>query len=57
MIERDDKSVDVPRRRKLLEIAASLSEHSTATIDPDFAADVESLIERHREPLDPPEWD
>ena len=42
VIERDAKPVAVlraaePRRRKLSEIVASLAEHSTATIDPDFA--------------------
>ena len=62
MIERDDKPVAVlraaaPRRRKLSEIIASLPEHSTATIDADFAADVQAAIDVHREPLDPPEWD
>ncbi len=46
-----------PRRRKLSEIAASLSEHSTATVDPDFAADVQEFIDNHREPLNAPEWD
>ena len=46
-----------PRRRKLSEIVASLSEHSTATVDPDFAADVQGFIDRHREPLNAPEWD
>jgi antitoxin (DNA-binding transcriptional repressor) of toxin-antitoxin stability system len=25
--------------------------------DPDFAADVQSAIDAHREPLDPPKWD
>ena len=62
VIERNARAVAVlrpaePRRRKLSEIAASLSEQSTATIDPDFAADVQSFIDRHREPLNPPEWD
>ena len=46
-----------PRRRKLSEIAASLSEHSDATVDPDFAGDVQEFIDRHREPLNAPEWD
>jgi antitoxin (DNA-binding transcriptional repressor) of toxin-antitoxin stability system len=46
VIEENNKPVAVlrpaePRVRKLLEIAASLPEHSTATVDPDFAADVE----------------
>ena len=30
---------------------------STATIDPDFAKDVEAAIAAHREPLEPPAWD
>ena len=46
-----------PKRRKLSEIMASLSEQSTAAIDEDFAADVEAFIDRHREPLRTPEWD
>jgi antitoxin (DNA-binding transcriptional repressor) of toxin-antitoxin stability system len=45
------------KRRKLSEIVASLSEQSIATIDPDFATDVQTFIDRHREPLSPPEWD
>jgi prevent-host-death family protein len=62
VIERNAKPVAVlrpaePRRRKLSEIVASLSEHSTATVDADFAADVQAFIERHREPLNPPDWD
>jgi antitoxin (DNA-binding transcriptional repressor) of toxin-antitoxin stability system len=62
VIERDARPVAVlraalPRRRKLSEIAASLAKDSTATLDPDFAADLEAIIESHREPLNPPEWD
>lgn len=62
VIERNAKAVAVlraavPRRRKLSEILASLPEHSTATIDPDFAADVQAFIDSHREPLHPPDWD
>ncbi len=62
VIERNAQPVAVLRpaqlkRRKLSEIVASLSEQSTATIDPDFAADVQTFIDRHREPLHPPEWD
>jgi hypothetical protein len=34
-----------------------LPENSTATIDEDFAKDVEAAINSHREPLTPPEWD
>jgi hypothetical protein len=30
---------------------------STATLDEDFARDVEAVINRHREPLNPPTWD
>jgi antitoxin (DNA-binding transcriptional repressor) of toxin-antitoxin stability system len=43
------------RRRKLSEIVASLSENSTATLDPDFAADVQEFFDSHREPLNAPE--
>lgn len=62
VIERDARPVAVlraaePRRRRLSEIAASLSAESTAALDPDYAADIQSFIDRHREPLDPPEWD
>ena len=62
VIERNAKPVAVlravePRRRKLSEIMASLPEHSTATLDPEFAADVEEFINNHREHLDPPKWD
>ena len=62
VIERNARPVAIlraaePRRRKLSEIAASLSPHSTATLDPEYAADVQSFIDRHREPLHPPEWD
>lgn len=31
--------------------------HSTATLDEDFAKDVEAAIASHREPLNPPAWD
>ena len=62
VIERNAKPVAVlrgaePRRRRLSEILASLPEHSSATIDPDFAADVQSFIDRHREPLNSQDWD
>jgi hypothetical protein len=36
---------------------AALPETSAATLDADFAADVQSFIDSHREPLNPPEWD
>jgi antitoxin (DNA-binding transcriptional repressor) of toxin-antitoxin stability system len=62
VIERDARPVAVlraaePRRRKLSEIAASLSADSTTTLDPNYAADVQSFIDRHREPLHSPEYD
>ena len=62
VIERGAKSVAVlratePKRRKLSEIAASLPAESTAALDPDFAADVQDFIDRHREPLDATKWD
>ena len=62
VIERNARPVAIlraaePRRRKLSQIAASLPATSTAMLDADFAADVQTFIERHREPLNPPEWD
>ncbi len=62
VIERNARPVAVlraaePRRRRLSEIMAALPEDSPATIDPDFAADVQTFIDSHREPLHPPEWD
>ena len=62
VIERNAMPVAVlravtPKRRLLSEIIASLPEHSTATLDADFAADIEAVIDRHREPLRAPEWD
>jgi antitoxin (DNA-binding transcriptional repressor) of toxin-antitoxin stability system len=53
VIERNAK----PRRRLLSEIMAALPENSAATLDPDFAKDVQSFIDNHREPLNPPIWD
>jgi antitoxin (DNA-binding transcriptional repressor) of toxin-antitoxin stability system len=44
-------------RRTISECIALLPEGSTATVDPDFAKDVEAAIESHREPLNPPTWD
>jgi antitoxin (DNA-binding transcriptional repressor) of toxin-antitoxin stability system len=46
-----------PVRRTISECIALLPEDSTATIDPDFAKDVEAAVESYREPLDPPAWD
>jgi antitoxin (DNA-binding transcriptional repressor) of toxin-antitoxin stability system len=47
----------VPPRRLISECIALLPENSTAVMDADFAKDVESAIESHREPLESPEWD
>jgi len=47
-----------PNVRLLSESLRLAKEHgSTATLDADFAKDVEAAIESHREPLDPPAWD
>jgi len=43
--------------RTISECIALLPEGSTATVDPDFAKDVQGAIESHREPLNPPTWD
>lgn len=47
----------VPPRRTISECIHLLPEGSTAVMDADFARDVETAIESHREPLEPPEWD
>ena len=47
----------VPPRRSISECIALLPEDSTATIDAEFARDVEAAVEGHREPLEPPAWD
>ncbi len=62
VIEHDARPVAVlhaaePVRRTISECIALLPKDSTATIDPDFAKDVEAAVERHREPLNPPAWD
>ena len=46
-----------PPRRKISECIAMLPADSTATIDADFANDVEAAIAAHRESLEPPAWD
>ncbi|MGO4879565.1 MAG: type II toxin-antitoxin system Phd/YefM family antitoxin [Bryobacteraceae bacterium] len=62
IIERDAQPVAVlrpiePLRRKISECIALLPADAVATIDPDFAKDVEEAIASHREPLEPPAWD
>jgi antitoxin (DNA-binding transcriptional repressor) of toxin-antitoxin stability system len=46
-----------PQRRSIEECIALLKEDSPATIDEDFARDVEAAVAAHREPLNPPAWD
>jgi hypothetical protein len=43
-----------PVRRKISECIALMPADSTATVDPDFAMDVEAAIAAHREPLERP---
>jgi antitoxin (DNA-binding transcriptional repressor) of toxin-antitoxin stability system len=62
VIEKDNRPVAIihsaePIRRTISECIAMLPEDSSATVDPDFAKDVESAIESHREALTPPAWD
>jgi prevent-host-death family protein len=47
-----------PHVRLLSESLRLAKEHaSTATLDGDFARDLEDAINSHREPLNPPAWD
>lgn len=62
VVEHDSQPVAVlratlPPRRKASEILALMPKDSTATMDADFARDVQAAIDSHREPLEPPEWD
>jgi antitoxin (DNA-binding transcriptional repressor) of toxin-antitoxin stability system len=62
VIERDAQPLAViraaaPPRRTISECIALMPAESTATIDSDFAKDVEAAIAAHREPLEPPAWD
>jgi hypothetical protein len=61
VVESDHQAIAVlkpaaPLRRKISECIALLPADSTATIDADFAGDVEATIAAHREPLEPPAW-
>jgi hypothetical protein len=38
-------------------IALAEARGSTATLDQDFARDLEAVIDSHRDPLNPPAWD
>jgi len=62
VVERDRQPVAVlspalPPRRKISEVLALMPKNSTATMDADFARDVQEAIESHRDPLEPPSWD
>jgi len=63
VIENNERPVAVvrlaePYVRLLSESLRLAREHgSTATLDGEFAKDVEAAIESHREPLNPPAWD
>jgi prevent-host-death family protein len=47
-----------PHVRLLSESLRLAKEHaSTATLDADFPADLEEVINSHREPLNPPSWE
>jgi antitoxin (DNA-binding transcriptional repressor) of toxin-antitoxin stability system len=46
-----------PPRRSIEECIAMLPADSPATIDEDFASDVQAAVVAHREPLNPPAWD
>ena len=63
VIEKDARPVAVvrpaePHVRLLSDSLRLAREHgSTATLDGDFARDLEEVINSHREPLNPPAWD
>jgi antitoxin (DNA-binding transcriptional repressor) of toxin-antitoxin stability system len=68
IIERDSKPVAVvraaeaPRGRLISESIALAKAHAKElgyepTIDADFAADLEAILDSHRQPLNPPAWD
>jgi hypothetical protein len=62
IVERDALPVAVlrsvePARRRISECISRLPAEPTATIDPDFAKDVEAAVAAHQEPLEPPSWD
>jgi prevent-host-death family protein len=68
VIEHDARPVavvrpaDTFRGRLLSESIALAKAHAKElgyepTLDPDFAADLEEIVENHRRPLNPPAWD
>jgi len=62
-VERDARPVAVMKpaqlQGRLIDecIALAKERGSHATLDDEFAKDLEEIIESHREPLHPPEWD
>jgi antitoxin (DNA-binding transcriptional repressor) of toxin-antitoxin stability system len=67
VIEHDSRPIAVVHpaptaRRTISESIALAKAHAkqlgyTPTLDADFAADLEAVINSHREPLNPPAWD
>jgi antitoxin (DNA-binding transcriptional repressor) of toxin-antitoxin stability system len=64
VIERDARPVAIiqsPIKRPGMLLSEILSRAkargSTVTLDGDFGRDLEDVINSHREPLNPPEWD
>ena len=62
VVEQDRQPVAVlrasdPPGRRVSEVLALMPKDSTATMDADFARDVQAAIDSHREPLEPPSWD
>lgn len=63
VIEHDSQPIAVlraaePPVRLLSESLRLARKHgSTATLDADFAKDLEAAVKSHREPLSPPTWD
>lgn len=62
IIERDSTPIAVlhtpsPPRRSIQDCIAMLPVDSRATVDEEFARDVEGIVALHREQLDPPAWD
>ena len=45
-----------PPRRQISEVLALMPKDSTATMDADFARDVQAAIDSHHEPLEPLAW-
>ena len=63
IVERDAQPVAVIKRPQFRGrpiddcIALARQRGSHATLDEDFAKDLEDIISSHREPLKPPSWD